>query len=189
MILFVLYVLASLDGALCGFRTGAGRCALIHTRRFNVRSMLRGFVVAQGACAAALVVLLLAFFTSGNAALLLADLDQAAVRMVEVFGGYAALVLVNLSLRLLPSVDIRSATSVMILGPLTALRPAVMVTGTIYGVGPSRLLTTKLLGGFVLALMLGLEWILNRMNDRIQERELSILVPLGTNARSIGTNP
>jgi len=92
-------------------------------------------------------------------------------------------------MRLLPSVDIRSATSVMILGPLTALRPAVMVTGTIYGVGPSRLLTTKLLGGFVLALMLGLEWILNRMNDRIQERELSILVPLGTNARSIGTNP
>ena len=73
--------------------------------------------------------------------------------------------------------DIRSATSVLALGPLTALRPFVMIAGTLYGVWPSKLLATKLLGALVLAFMLGAEWLLNRIHDRIQQRELQELVP------------
>ena len=80
-------------------------------------------------------------------------------------------------LRLLPSVDIRSATSVLALGPLTALRTFIMIAGTIYGIAPSKLMATKLLGSFVLALMLGTQWLLDRMHERIQQRELQVLVP------------
>ncbi len=184
MILFILYILALLDGVLCGFRTGAGRCALIYSQRFYLRSMLRGFMVAQAASVVALGALLMTIAASHNGAVLIADLEKAAARMVAVFTVYAAVVLFNLALRLAPSVDIRSATSVLVLGPLTALRPVVMVAGTVYGIWASTLLATKLLGAFVLALMLNSEWLLNRMNDRIQQRELQGLVPFDSTKRS-----
>jgi len=177
MTLLTLYTLASLDGVLCGIRTSAGRCPLIHQLRFYLRGMLRGLMVAQLASVAALAALLLTMHATHDVARLLADLDRAAARMVGVFAGYAALVLFNLALRLIPSVDIRAATSVLALGPLTAMRPLVMLAGTVHGVSASALPATKALGGLVLALMLASEWLLNRMNDRIQERELAGLVP------------
>jgi hypothetical protein len=177
MMLVMLYLLASLDGVLCGLRASAGRCPLIYNWMFNVRSMLRGYLVAQVASVVALIALLLTAFASRDGTPLLMDLNNSAARMVYVFAIYAALVLFNLGLRLLPTVDIRSATSVLALGPLTALRPAVMIAGTMYGVWRSELLATKLLGIFVLALMLAIEWVLNRMNDRIQQREIDSLVP------------
>jgi len=72
----------------------------------------------------ALIVLLLtaAFSTYRDA--LRADLEVAATHMLWIFLPYAALVLFNLGLRLLPSTDIRSATSVFMLGPLTASAPS-----------------------------------------------------------------
>ncbi len=177
MTLAFLYMLASLDGILCGIRTGAGRCPLIQARRFYMRCMLRGFTVVQVASVAALGLLLIAICTSQDRALLIADLNDAARKMILVFTAYAALVLFNLALRLAPSVDIRSATSVLALGPLTAFRPVIMAAGTLYGIWASKLMITKLLGGFVLALMLGSEWFLDRMHSRIQQRELENLVP------------
>jgi hypothetical protein len=176
MILFALYLLALVDGVLCGFRTAAGRRALIHSGRANLLSMLRGFAVAQAASVLALGALVVTMEASHNSGLLLPDLKKAAAKMVTVFTIYAALVLFNLALRLVPSVDIRSATSVLALGPLTALRPFVMVAGTLYGIWDA-LPTTRLLGIFVLALMLGSEWLLNTMNDRLQQQELEALVP------------
>ena len=184
MILFVLYLLALLDGILCGFRARAGRCALIDSRRFDLSSMWRGFKVAQIASMISLAVLLITIYASPGRGLLIADLEQAAERMVRVFVVYAALVVFNLGLRLIPSVDIRSATSVLALGPLTALRPFVMTAGTVYGVWPGKLLATKLLGALVLAFMLGAEWLLNRIHDRIQQRELQELVPSSSRAMS-----
>jgi len=96
--------------------------------------------------------------------------------MLWVFVPYAILVLANLALRLVPSIDIRSATSVFMLGPLTAIRPLVMIAGVLYGIFPSRLLETRLLGMFVLLLMLSLEYALNRRADRRQEREIRRLI-------------
>jgi hypothetical protein len=105
-----------------------------------------------------------------------ADLESAAGRMLWVFLPYAALVLFNLALRLLPSTDIRSATSVFMLGPLTAIRPLVMITGVLYGISTCYLHETRLLGLFILALMLSLEFALNRRAARAQAIQIRQLV-------------
>jgi hypothetical protein len=173
MTLLALYLLASLDGALCGFRAFAGRSALIHKRRYYARAMLRGAVAAQIASFLSLFVLLLTVAVSNHRSELRADLESAAGRMLWVFLPYAAAVLLNLALRALPSTDIRASTSVMVLGPLTGLRPFVMVAGVVYGVRASHLLETKLLGLFVLTAMLLLETFLDRIAKRQQERDLA----------------
>jgi hypothetical protein len=105
-----------------------------------------------------------------------ADLESAAARMLWVFLPYAALVLINLALRLTPSTDVRSATSVLMLGPLTAIRPLVMVAGVLHGIFASNLFETRTLGIFILALMLSLEFALNRHAGREQATEIRQLV-------------
>jgi hypothetical protein len=103
--------------------------------------------------------------------------------MLWIFGPYAALVLVNILLRLVPSTDIQSATSVAMLGPLTAIRPLVMMVGVFNGIWSSALWETRLLGSFVLALMLGLEYLLNLRAAREQSRELDLLQSFTRSAR------
>jgi hypothetical protein len=171
--MLVLYLLATLDGALCGFRAFAGRSALIHKRGYYIRAMWQGAGAAQLASLSSLAVLAAAVVLSYHRATLHADLEAAAGRMLWVFLPYAAAVLVHLVLRALPSTDIRAATSVMVLGPLTALRPLVMVAGVWFGVRSSQLLLTKALGLFVLTEMLFLESFLNRIATRQQERQLA----------------
>jgi len=172
MTLIVLYLLATLDGALCGFRAFAGRSALIHKRTYYSRALLMGAVAAQVASFLSLAVLLMAIALSNHRAELRGDLEASAGRMLWVFLPYAFAVCLNLVLRALPSTDIRAATSVMVLGPLTGLRPFVMIAGVIYGIRSSQLLETKLLGLFVLAAMLLLESLLSRIASRRQLREL-----------------
>lgn len=173
MTLLALYLLATLDGGLCGFRAFAGRSALIHKRAYYTRAVLHGAVSAQIASFLSLGVLFLAILLSQHRNELRGDLESAASRMLWIFLPYAAAVLINLALRALPSTDIRAATSVMVLGPLTGLRPFVMIAGVLYGIWPSRLLETKLLGLFVLAAMLSLETLLNRMAAKQQLRDLA----------------
>jgi len=173
MTLVVLYLLATVDGALCGFRAFAGRSALIHKRAYYSRALLIGAVAAQIASFFSLAVLLLAVVFSSHRAELRGDLESAAGRMLWVFLPYAAAVLFNLALRALPSTDIRAATSVMVLGPLSGLRPFVMIAGVLYGIRSSLLTETKLLGFFVLATMLLLESFLSRIASRRQLRELA----------------
>ena len=175
MTLIVLYLLALTDGLLCGLRTSMGRCPLIRKREYYRKAAVHGVAAAQVVSFAALAALLLAIAVSSHRDVLRSDLEAAAGRMLWVFVPYAALVLFNLALRLTPSTDIRSATSVFMLGPLTAIRPYVMIAGVVYGIAGSRLWETRLLGLFILALMLLLEFALNwraARAQRIQIREL-----------------
>jgi len=174
--LLALYLLALLDGLLCGLRASMGRCAAIRKRGYYRRAALQGVVGAQMISTLALVALVLVATTSSHRADVREDLEGAARRMLWVFLPYAILVLSNLGLRLVPSNDIRSATSVFMLGPLTAIRPLVMIVGVLYGIYSSRLLETRVLGMFVLVLMLSLEFALNWRADRRQEREIRQLI-------------
>lgn len=176
MTLLFLYLLALLDGLLCGLRTSMGRCPLIRKRSYYIRSLFRGIVGAQLVSTLALAALLLTSVFSSRRDALRTDLASVAGRMLWVFLPYAALVLLNLALRLIPSTDIRSATSVLMLGPLTAIRPLVMIAGVLYGISASRLLETRLLGVFILALMLSLEFVLNRRAARAQALQIRQLV-------------
>jgi len=174
--LLILYLLALLDGLLCGLRASMGRCPLIRKRGYYARSLLRGMVGGQIISTLALVALLLTAALSSHRDALRTDLELAAGRMLRIFVPYAALVLFNLALRLVPSTDIRSSTSVLMLGPLTAIRPLVMTAGVLYGISTSRLMETRLLGLFILALMLSLEFVLNRRAARAQAMQIRQLV-------------
>ena len=176
MTLLVLYLLALLDGLLCGLRASMGRCPLIRKRRYYARAAVRGIAGAQIVSMLALAALLLTITVSSNRGALRADLESAAGRMLWVFLPYAALVLFNLALRVVPSTDIRSATSVLMLGPLTAIRPLVMIAGVLAGLSASRLFETRLLGGLILVLMLSLEFFLNRRAGRAQAAQIRQLV-------------
>jgi hypothetical protein len=174
--LFVLYLLALLDGLLCGLRTSMGRCPLIRKRVYYTRAALRGIAGAQIISTLALLAVLLTAALSPQWNILRSDLLLASARMLWIFLPYSALVLANLALRLVPSTDIRSATSVFMLGPLTAIRPFVMIAGVLYGISASHLVRTKLLGLFILVLMLVLEFVLNRRAARVQTLQIRQLV-------------
>jgi hypothetical protein len=176
MTLLSLYVLALLDGLLCGARAAMGRSAVIRKRAYYVRAQIKGLVGAQIVSTIALGALLLVSMQSEHPATLRADLEAAAGRMLWIFLPYAALVVANILLRLVPSTDIRSATSVMMLGPLTAIRPLIMIAGVLYGISRSTLWETRVLGLFILALMLSLEFVLNVLAARQQLRELNSLL-------------
>jgi hypothetical protein len=170
--LLALYLLALLDGLLCGLRTSMGRCPLIRKRTYYTWALVRGIAGAQVVSMLALGALLVVGVLTGRRDVLRADLESSAGRMLQIFLPYAALVLFNLALRLVPSTDIRSATSVFMLGPLTAIRPLVMIVGVLYGISRSSLIETWLLGLFILVLMLSLEFVLNRLAARAQVREI-----------------
>lgn len=176
MRLLALYLLALLDGILCGLRTSMGRCPLIRKRTYYTKAALRGLVGAQVISTIALIALVVTALLSSRRDALRGDLEAAAGRMLWIFGPYAALVIFNLALRLIPSVDVRSLTSVMMLGPLTAIRPLVMITGMVYGIFASKLVETWVLGLFVLALMLSLEFALNWRAARTQSAEIQEVI-------------
>lgn len=176
MTLLALFLLATLDGVLCGFRAAAGRCPLIRLRGYYVREMLRGTAAAQVASLLSLIALLITIRSSSHASALRGDLEGAAGRMLWIFLPYTAIVLFHLALRFVPSADVCSATSVFVLGPLTALRPLLMIVGVLYGISGSQLAETRLLGVVILALMLSLGYVLNALTERKQARELDHLV-------------
>jgi hypothetical protein len=176
MTLLALFLLASLDGALCGCRTAMGRCPLIRTRKYYLTSVLRGVLAAQVVSGFSLVCLLAVVAFSRDPHLLRTDLEKSAGRMLFVFIPYAALVLANIALRVIPSTDIRSATSVFFLGPLTGVRPFVMIAGVLVGIWSAQLHETVFLGLFVLALMLSLEFALNFYCGCLQARQIRSLV-------------
>ncbi len=176
MTLLALYLLALLDGLLCGLRASMGRCAAIQKREYYRRAAFFGVAGAQIISTLALMALLTVAASSSHRAELREDLQGAARRMLWVFLPYAILVLSNLALRLAPSNDFRSATSVFMLGPLTAIRPIVMIGGVLYGIYSSRLVGTRVLGMLVLVLMLSLEIALNWRADRRQEQEIQRII-------------
>jgi hypothetical protein len=47
-----------------------------------------------------------------------------------------------------------------------------MIFGMFYGIAASKLLETRLLGLFILTLMLSLEFVLNRRADRVQSAQI-----------------
>ena len=176
MTLVVLFLLTSLDGALCGCRTCMGRHPYIFKKKYFARGILRGVVAAQIASWLSFFVLLAILQFTPDRALLRKDLEAAAGRMIFIFLPYAVLVLSNLVLRLVPSIDLRSATSVFFLGPLTALRPFLMIAGVTFGICQAQSRATVFLGLFVLLLMLSMEFALNLYNARLQDRQIRALI-------------
>ena len=153
----LLYCLASLDAAFIGYRAAAGRNALIDKRGYYRRAMLRGLLFGQ--CAAALIAAAIGAYllSASDPRALLQGLLAAGARMLWVYCPYAVMIGTAFAVRAVPSVDVRSMTSVLIFGPFVLLRPAVAAAGIGWAIAAAPRLETALLGALILLLMLSLE--------------------------------
>jgi hypothetical protein len=166
MIVFLLWLLATLDSAFIGYREAAGRNALIEKKAYYRHALIRGALFGQLAVLFAGVITAIALASSDNARELFGKLESIGARMLLVYIPYALIILITLSIRALPSVDIRSITSTVIFGPFTLIRPLVVLLGAAWGILAAPGAITIALVVVIVCLMLGLEWTLGRLRSR-----------------------
>ena len=166
MIIFLLCFLAAIDSAFIGYREAAGRNALIEKSAYYRHALFRGALFGEAAVLLVGVVTAVALFISGDALGLLFDLDLVGARMLTVYVPYALILLLTFCIRALPSVDMRSITSVLIFGPFTFIRPVVVLVGAIWGVLAAPSPTMIVLVALIVCLMLGLESVLSWLRSR-----------------------
>jgi len=166
MSILLLWLLATVDSAFIGYRDAAGRSALIDKRHYYRRALLRGALMGQIAVAIAGTVALGMLATSAQPARLFATLDSVAMRMLMIYVPYALILIATFFVRAIPSVDIRSITSVLVFGPFTLIRPLVVLAGAIWGFLAAPTAGVALLLVLVVTLMLGMEFALDRLRAR-----------------------
>jgi hypothetical protein len=166
MIVFLLWLLATLDSAFIGYREAAGRNALIEKKAYYRHALIRGALFGQLAALIVGAITAVALLTSDNARELFGKLELIGARMLLVYIPYALIILIALSIRAFPSVDIRSITSTVIFGPFTLIRPLVVLLGAVWGILAAPGAITIVLVVLIVCLMLGLEWALGRFRSR-----------------------
>ena len=128
----VMYVLVTLDAAFSGICAASGRNALIRKRGYYLRSMWHGALWGQAAILLGLVLVTVTVQFSPNRLRTLVEMQVAGWRMATVYSIYAVVVMSTFLIRAWPSVDVRSITSTVGFGPLTLIRPVVIVLGVAY---------------------------------------------------------
>jgi hypothetical protein len=161
MIPFLLWLLATIDSAFIGYREAAGRNALIEKRAYYRRALLRGALFGQVAILIVGAIAAVALATSSDPRALFTGFELVGARMLTVYIPYALILLITFCVRVLPSVDIRSITSVLIFGPFTLIRPAVVLAGAAWGVMAAPSAVTMVIVATIVVLMLGLDRVLS----------------------------
>lgn len=121
--LAILCALFVLDAAFSGFREAAGRDPRVRKDAWFRRHILRGLVAGVG-LAALLGALVLAFGL---------DVRSAGTAMLQVFVPYTVTVCLAMLLWFSRSLDLQVLASVLVLGPLTLVRPFAIVGGVAWG--------------------------------------------------------
>lgn len=166
MIPSLLVALALVDAMFCGFRDAAGRNLAIDKRAYFRRA------IARGLAAGALAVVLLAAFaallitTAPVPAAVYSDMISAGATMVWIFATYATLVFAALLAYLVPSTDVSTLATVIVLGPFTMLRPWVVAAGAIAAALTAREPRTAVLALVAGAVLASLERLLGRARRR-----------------------
>ncbi len=166
MTFLLLWLLATVDSAFIGYRDAAGRSALIDKRHYYRRALLRGAVMGQIAVAIVGAVVVEILATTTQPLWWFATFDEVATRMMMVYVPNALILIATLFVRAIPSVDIRSITSVLVFGPFTLIRPLVVLAGAILGFLAAPTAGVALLLALVVSLMLGMEFALDRLRAR-----------------------
>lgn len=156
MIAVLLWLLATVDSAFIGYREAAGRNALIEKRAYYRHALIRGALIGQLAVLIVGAITVIALVSSNNAGALFSSIERVGARMLSVYVPYALIILITFCIRALPSVDIRSITSVLIFGPFTFIRPLVVVAGAVWGVVAAPNAVTISLTVLIVIMMLGL---------------------------------
>jgi L-asparagine transporter-like permease len=166
MTIFLLWLLATVDSTFIGYRDAAGRSALIEKRAYFRRAMIRGAFAGQVAVAIVGLAAVAMLATTPQPATLFDTFEQVASRMLIVYAPYALIITITFFIRAIPSVDIRSITSVLVFGPFTLIRPLIVLAGAIWGLLAAPTIPVALLMGLIVSLMLGMEYILDRLRAR-----------------------
>src|SRR5262245_56124870 len=161
MIPVFLWLLATIDSAFIGYREAAGRNALIDKRAYFRRALIRGALVGQVAVLVVGVITAVVLISSNDAGALFSKMESVGTRMLTVYVPYALVLLITFLIRAIPSVDIRSITSVLIFGPFTFIRPVVVLSGAVWGVVAAPGVITIAITVLIVCLMLGLGGILS----------------------------
>jgi len=166
MIAVSLWLLATVDSAFIGYREAAGRNALIDKRTYYRHALIRGALFGQLAVLIVGVITAVALVSSSDARAQFSDIEAVGARMLIVYVPYAVILLITFCVRALPSVDIRSITSVLIFGPFTFIRPLVVLAGAVWGIVAARSVMTIALVVLIVTLMLGLGYALSWFRAR-----------------------
>jgi hypothetical protein len=166
MIGVLLWLLATVDSAFIGYREAAGRNALIEKKAYYRHALFRGALFGQLAVLVVGLITAVTLVSSSNAAALFSSIELVGARMLTVYVPYALIILITFCFRALPSVDIRSITSVLIFGPFTFLRPIVVLAGAVWGVVAAPGAITISLTLLIVILMLRLEGALTWLRSR-----------------------
>jgi hypothetical protein len=166
MSILLLWLLATIDSAFIGYREAAGRSALIDKRDYYRHALVRGALLGQIAVAIAGAVALGMLATSPQPARLFDSFEQVATRMLMVYVPYSLVLAITFFVRAIPSVDIRSITSVLVFGPFTLIRPLVVLAGAIWGLLAAPTAGILLLLVLIVCLMLGMEYALGKLRER-----------------------
>ncbi len=162
----LLYLLATLDAAMSGYRAAGGRNALIDKGAYQAQAQLRGVIWGHTGILAIAAFVALILVTDAEPSNLAVDLLEACRRLLVVYLPYALVFVAALLLRVVPSVDVLSTLNVLVFGPFTLFRPFVGLAGVAWAfVGVPRWQVCSI-GVFGIAMMLGLEWALNRWYAR-----------------------
>jgi hypothetical protein len=161
--LVALACFAVMDGAFSGFRAVQGRDG-----RVEKRALLRAAQRRAARWSLAGLGLLLGLFgldwaTSTDPGQLLGDADALAGEILWRVVPFAALVLVTVCLTAVPSVDLQSLASVLVLGPMSLARPYVLATGVAAAWLANPRADLGLLCLLATAGLLGLERLLGRV--------------------------
>lgn len=166
MIAGLLWLLATVDSAFIGYREAAGRNALIDKSGYFRRALVRGALFGQLAVLIVGVIMVIVLVSSSDGGALFTKIELIGARMLIVYVPYALILLVTFCIRALPSVDIRSITSVLIFGPFTFIRPLIVLAGAVWGVVAAPGTITISLTVLIVILMLGLEHALSWFRSR-----------------------
>jgi hypothetical protein len=157
-----LSALALFDVLLSGTRAAAGRDGRIakppYYRAAGLRALAAGVLVI--AANAALVAVLVA--TAPQPADAWPRMLQAGVRCVEVFGAFATATLIAILFWFAPVRELRIVPTLVVLGPLTLIRPLVVVGGLLYAVFDAVDWRVWLAGVAAGGSMIGIEFVLGR---------------------------
>ena len=169
---FALYVLLTLDAMFSGICAASGRDARIDKRSYFLNAMIHGIGWGQVACLLGLLILTGAVYASADPGLAVEQMVRVGGRMVWVYLVYAVIILSFFAVRAIPSVDIRSMTSTVAFGPLTLVRPAVIVLGIGWGLSGGAQTSVAVAGLLIAVLMVPFRTLLNRWFDLAEGNRL-----------------
>jgi hypothetical protein len=124
-----LATLVFFDALLAGFRAAAGRDGRIAKAAYYRRALSRGMVAAFLILAGHATLAALLVATAPDPAATWQDLLRAGRDCVVIFGAFATLTIIAIAFWFAPNRELRLVPTLLVLGPLTLVRPLVIVTG------------------------------------------------------------